>query len=250
MKVVILTENTAPAGLEAEHGLSVYMEHRGRRLLLDAGRTGRFARNAQALGVDLSKVDTAALSHGHYDHGNGLEVFFQLCPAVPVHARPAVFEPHFHGERDIGLKAELAQRWRERFILDDGPLDLEDGIWLIPDGVDHEQSLVIEGEAGLAVFNSCSHAGAGHIAKDILAHFPGKKICAYVGGLHLMGAAGTGSLGVAPGIVKNLAGWLLDELGVGVLYTGHCTGDPAFDLLKEAGGERVRRIRTGDILSL
>lgn len=250
MRAFILTENTAPDGLEAEHGLSVYIEHRGRRLLLDAGRTGRFARNAQALGVDLTLVDTAALSHGHYDHGNGLDVFFRLCPNVPVHARPAVFAPHFHGERDIGLKGELAEQYRDRFLLDDGPLDLGDGIHLIPDGVDHEQSLVLEGDSGLVVFNSCSHAGAGHIAKDILARFPGQKIRAYVGGLHLMGAAGTGSLGAAPGIVTNLAVWLLDELGVGVLCTGHCTGEPAFDLLKEAGGERVRRIRTGDILEL
>lgn len=250
MRAVILTENSAPAGLEGEHGLSVYIEHRGRRLLLDAGRTGRFARNARALGVDLTGVDTAALSHGHYDHGNGLDVFFELCPDVPVHARPAVFAPHFHGERDIGLKGELAARWRGRFILDDGPLDLGDGIHLVPDGVDHEQSLVIEGGAGLVVFNSCSHAGAGHIAKDILVSFPGRKISAYVGGLHLMGATGTDSLGAAPGIVTNLAGWLLDELEVGALYTGHCTGDPAFELLSKAGGGRVRRIQTGDIFEL
>lgn len=250
MRVVILTENTAPQGLEAEHGLSVYIEHRSRRVLLDAGRTGRFARNADALGVDLTRVDTAALSHGHYDHGNGLDVFFELCPGVPVHARPAVFEPHFHGERDIGLKGELAARYRQRFILDDGPLDLGDGMYLIPDGVDHEQSLVIRGEAGLVVFNSCSHAGAGHIARDLLDRFPGERISAYVGGLHLMGAAGTDSLGAAPGVVRNLAGWLLDELVVGTLYTGHCTGEPAFALLKEVGGGRVQRVRTGDVLTL
>ena len=131
--------------------------------------------------------------------------------------------PQYHAERYIGLKGELLERFRGRFLLDDGPVDLGDGLWLIPDGVDHEQSLVADTEQGLAVFNSCSHAGAGHIAKDILARFPGKKIAAYVGGLHLMGATGTDSLGTAPGIVTNLARWLLDELGVEALYTGHCT---------------------------
>jgi len=249
MRVVILVENTAPEGLEREHGLSVYLEHRGRRILLDTGRTGRFARNAQVLGVDLTRVDTAALSHGHYDHGNGLDTFFELCPHVPVRARPAVFDPHFHGERDIGLKPELSERYRAHFLLEDGPSDLGDGIHLVPDGVDHEQSLVVEGPSGLVVFNSCSHAGAGYIAKDILERFPGKKIAAYVGGLHLMGSAGLDSLGAAPGIVKNLARWLLDELGVGALYTGHCTGHPAFDLLKEAGGDRVHPIQTGTTLT-
>ena len=50
---------------------------------------------------------------------------------------------------------------------------------------------------------------------------------------------------VAPGIVKNLGKWLFDELEVGTLYTGHCTGDPAFEILKEAHPDRVVRLTTG-----
>ncbi len=250
MRAVILVENTAPAGLEREHGLSVYVEHRGRRILLDAGRTDKFARNAQTLGVDLSRVDTAVLSHGHYDHADGLDTFFAMAPGVPVRARPAVFDPHHHGEKYIGVKQTLREDLRDHFLLADGPTDLGDGLWLIPDGVEHEQSLVADTDRGLAVFNSCSHAGAGPIARDILARFPGKKIAVYVGGFHLMGSTGTDSLGVAPGIVTNLAHWLLDELEVGVLYTGHCTGAPAFQLLKAAGGERVRALTTGTVVEL
>ena len=250
MRAVVLVENTAPAGLEREHGLSIYLEHRGRRVLLDAGHSGKFARNAQALGVDLTAVDTAVLSHGHYDHADGLDAFLELVPRVAVRARPAAFKPHWHGERYIGVKPDLEVKHRERFLLEDGPVDLGDGLYLIPDGVDHEQSLVVDTKVGLAVFNSCSHAGAGFIARDILARFPGRTIAAYVGGLHLMGATGTDSLGVAPGIVTNLARWLLDELGVGVLYTGHCTGEPAFALLRQAGGDRVRSLATGRVLEL
>ena len=85
MRAVILVENTAPPALEREHGLSVYVEHRGRRVLLDAGHSGKFARNAEKLGVDLSRVDTAVLSHGHYDHADGLDVFFSQVPDIPVH---------------------------------------------------------------------------------------------------------------------------------------------------------------------
>ena len=168
MRAVILVENTAPPGLEREHGLSVCLEHRGRKVLLDAGHSGKFARNAEKLGVDLSRVDTAVLSHGHYDHADGLDVFFALAPNVPVRARPAVLAPQYHGERYIGLKGELLERYRDRFLLADGPTDLGDGLYLVPDGVDHEQSLVVDTDQGLAVFNSCSHAGAGPIAKDIL----------------------------------------------------------------------------------
>ena len=65
MKIVVLIENTAPEGscLAAEHGLSFYVEHRGKAVLLDAGASGGFADNAAALGVDLGHVDVAVLSH-------------------------------------------------------------------------------------------------------------------------------------------------------------------------------------------
>ena len=52
LRITVLMENTAREGLEAEHGLSFFLEYRGRRFLLDAGSSGRFADNAQKLGVD------------------------------------------------------------------------------------------------------------------------------------------------------------------------------------------------------
>ena len=62
LRITVLMENTAREGLEAEHGLSFFLEYRGRRFLLDAGSSGRFADNAQQLGVDLDGVELAALS--------------------------------------------------------------------------------------------------------------------------------------------------------------------------------------------
>ena len=143
------------------------------------------------------------------------------------------------------MSPALIEQFRHRFDLADGPRDLLPGLHLIPDAVEHEQSLVAETAKGLVVMNSCCHAGAGYIVKDILSRFPGERVYAILGGFHLMGSGGTATLGVAPGIVRNLAHWLTDELGVAQVYTGHCTGGPAFALLQEELGEKLTYLRTG-----
>ena len=95
MKITVLMENTAleGCGLTPEHGLSLYIQYRGKKLLLDAGSSGKFADNAQALGVDLSGVELAALSHGHYDHADGLRRFFQVNDRAKVYLRPGAEGP-------------------------------------------------------------------------------------------------------------------------------------------------------------
>ena len=95
MRITVLIENSAPEGLVAEHGLSFYLEYRGGRYLLDAGESGAFLLNAQRLGVDLSRVEAAALSHGHYDHGDGFTAFFRVNRTAQIHARPAVREDEY-----------------------------------------------------------------------------------------------------------------------------------------------------------
>lgn len=95
LRITVLMENTAREGLEAEHGLSFFLEYRGRRLLLDAGSSGRFADNARKLGVDLERVELAALSHGHYDHADGLRAFFARNDRAPVYIRPQVGDAYY-----------------------------------------------------------------------------------------------------------------------------------------------------------
>src|SRR5699024_10377974 len=115
MKITALVENTVSGeqaerlGLGREHGLSLYIEACGHRILFDMGQSGLFARNAAALGVDLAAVDLAVLSHGHYDHGGGLARFLELNGAAPVYLNEHAFEPHYHGsQRSIGLDTALA----------------------------------------------------------------------------------------------------------------------------------------------
>ena len=94
MKVVTLMENTTCCDeLFCEHGLSLYIETEGHRILFDAGQSAAFADNAEKLGVDLREVDFAVLSHGHYDHGGGLGRFLEIHKTAPVYVSRYAFEP-------------------------------------------------------------------------------------------------------------------------------------------------------------
>lgn len=68
MRICCLMDNRAREGFAAEHGLSLWIEAAGKKLLFDAGESGAFAENAQRLGIELAQADAAVLSHGHYDH--------------------------------------------------------------------------------------------------------------------------------------------------------------------------------------
>ena len=79
MRITTLIENDRLEGrddLTSEFGLSLHLATDTHRVLFDTGLTGAFADNAARLGIDLSAVDVAVLSHQHFDHGGGLERFF------------------------------------------------------------------------------------------------------------------------------------------------------------------------------
>ena len=279
MEITVLMENLGPEGLACEHGLSVHIQYGEHSILLDAGSTGAFADNAKALGVDLEMVEAAVLSHGHYDHADGLRGFFAVNDHAPLYIRRGAKEGYYSMRGDtpprfVGIHRDICRDYGQRMVEVDGVYPLMEGVWLVDDpapedsaqraqylykkvGEDtfveddfsHEQSLVLEGERGLVVLNSCCHAGAANIARHIAKTFPGKPVAALLGGFHMMGATGTDSINCSPEYVKELAE-ALEEQAIERVYTGHCTGMPAFELLKGYLGERLAYMKTGDRFSL
>ena len=97
------------------------------------------------------------------------------------------------------------------------------------------------------VLNSCSHGGIVNIVRSVLDQFPGKRVFAVVGGFHMFGKGESG-MNCTQAYVFQVAG-ALRELGVEQLYTGHCTGEPAFALLQNCFGPQCSALSTGQSLN-
>ncbi len=194
MRLVTLVENCVYGKLSAEHGLSIYIEHEGHRILFDTGQSDRFLRNAEILGIDIASVDTLVLSHGHYDHAGGLEYFCHVNSKATIYAKRGLFNekynkdggfigvaynPALYDGRVVQLDAE-AEIIPGVHIVTDIPLmnawDTHfENLFVCPQGsdgarsqdtFDDEQYLAIETEHGLAVISGCSHRGITNILES------------------------------------------------------------------------------------
>ena len=265
VKMTVLIDNVASEPLAAEWGLSILITVDRRTILLDTGSGQRFAQNAQLLGIDLADVDVGVLSHAHYDHADGLDTFFAANDHAPFLLREGSCENCCaikNGAWEyIGIRKGFLDAYKARIQYVSGVHAIADGIWLIPhrkasyasialrndlyavrggerlpDDFAHEQSLVIETEKGLILFNSCSHTGMTNILADIREMLGRSDVYAYVGGLHLYKLTDE-ELAVLCNEIKRTS--------IEHIFTGHCTGDHAFSMLKKQLGERVEQFSSG-----
>lgn len=266
---VTLFENTAcRAEVSCGHGLSQYIETPRHKILFDMGPDGRFWENAQTLGVDLTAVDVAVLSHGHYDHGGGLSTFLEGNLQAEVCIHQDAFGDYYamepEGPKYIGLDPVLWQ-FEGRILPTAGAVKLDDELSLLsdvpeifpgglasaklrekvgeayrPDGFSHEQSLLINTQGKAVLFAGCAHRGIVNIIAAAEQHL-GRRPDAVVAGFHLFQL--TGENPAADALIEATGQALL--AGETVYYTGHCTGDYAYETLKAILGDRLRPISGG-----
>lgn len=242
MKITCLVENTSQNNkLECEHGLSLFIEYNGLKILFDMGQTELFYENAQKLGINLCDVDFAVLSHGHYDHGGGLKRFLEFNDSAPIYLSRYAFEPHYNGsEKYIGLDVSLKDN--ERLIFTEDEFEIADGITLfscnnkkkshylgsfglnmiendilVPDDFRHEQYLLIEENGKKILISGCSHKGV----MDITEWFMPDVL---VGGFHYSKLALDGKL--------SEYAEFLDSFKT-KYYTCHCTGTEQYEYMKK-----------------
>ena len=242
MKIVVLAENTAACpSVGCEHGLSLYMEAAGQKILCDMGQSALFAENAAVLGVDLAVVSIAVLSHGHYDHGGGLTRFLEINKKAPVFMQRDAFLPHYNGtEKYIGLDTSL--QGSPRIVFTKERRVIAEGLTLIPaseiprrypkiphgltekvgdgfleDDFRHEQYLLIEAEGKRVLISGCSHIGVMDIAAELCPDV-------LIGGFHFSKLPLDDTLADA---ARVLAAMDTD------FYTCHCTGMEQYEFMKK-----------------
>jgi 7,8-dihydropterin-6-yl-methyl-4-(beta-D-ribofuranosyl)aminobenzene 5'-phosphate synthase len=227
------------------------------------GQSDLFAANAASLSVDLASIETAVLSHGHYDHGGGISRFLLANKAAPVYMSALAFGEHYNANNKyIGLDTALLGE--KRIIFTDTDYCLGDGISILqgkthtptesidPFGLTikrnsalqdedflHEQYMLIEEKGMKILFSGCSHRGLFNIldwfSPDI-----------FIGGFHFTKIDADTEDGRAR--LENYAKRLLALPCT--YYTCHCTGVGQYELLHEIMKDRINYISAGAELQI
>jgi 7,8-dihydropterin-6-yl-methyl-4-(beta-D-ribofuranosyl)aminobenzene 5'-phosphate synthase len=255
-------------GLRPDWGFAALIEYAGRRILFDTGNDGEtFARNVRALKVDLRHLDFAVISHRHGDHTGGLGYLLRVNPSVTIYApyerfglfggpvpstiiRPDTALParmrYFGGV----VPAELGSStvWPgAHFVRVDTLTEVAPDVALVstvshtPGTLElHELSLVLRTPEGLVVFVGCSHPGIETILEATRPY--GDHVHEIFGGLHLVATPDAE--------IQRIATALHDAWRLDLIAPGHCTGEPAFDALARAFGDRYVYAGLGTVVEL
>ena len=267
MKIINLVEDTKGGECLNEHGLSFYIETKKHKLLVDSGATDMFLHNADVLGVDLTQVDTVVLSHGHYDHAGGLAAFAKINPNANIYLKNSAGGDYYHlsseSERYIGIDKKILElpqiiRVNENLQIDDELFLFSNckkkrySVWsnqelkqkvgndYIQDDFAHEQCLVISQPEQRILMSGCAHNGILSILDSYFELF-GSYPDTVISGFHMIKKSDYTEK--EEDCIRQTARELMQTKAM--FYTGHCTGQKAFAIMKEMMGEQLQGFHSG-----
>jgi len=240
----------------AEHGFSMlvctFVDEKSHSILFDTGSSkGGAVNNAKRIGLDLTQVETIALSHGHYDHFGGLQKVVKVINRkdLPIVVHEDMFKtrgvanldgsirkyPNFPKEDQVKpakfVKTKQPGLLAEDTVLVTGEIprktDFEKGYpqqrvfingkWQPDPWVWDDRALVINvKQKGLVIVSGCAHAGIVNTCLYAQRITRIAKIYAILGGFHLAGKE------YEPRIDKTVKS--LKQLNLALIAPSHCTG--------------------------
>lgn len=237
---------------------------------MDTGASDRFIKNAALLGIDLSGIDIVVLSHGHYDHGGGISAFLPANETAAIYMQASACRDYYSWSdpakkpRYIGLATEV--RSSERIISLDGEYRIDDELTLIPlkdcnelvpstnnilmkkegdrliqDDFCHEQCLVIKEGEKQVLFSGCAHHGILNVMESFRNRFH-QDPDAVISGFHLMRKESYSEEDIRE--ILQTARKL--QKYSSVFYTGHCTGEKPYQIMKEIMKDQLHYVHCGD----
>lgn len=257
MRISVLSENHAGTFTRAEHGLSYLIEFDDKKILFDAGQSILFLDNARIMNIYIGNLDLVVLSHGHFDHGNGLEYISDydlLC-----HPDCFIRRHHKSDRLNIGInfsREELARKFN--LITSDVPYKISERIYFLggipritafesvstnftyadgtPDFVMDDSALAIILPQGLFIITGCGHSGIVNILEYAKKVTGIETIYGILGGFHLKETDTQ---------LKETIKYLKIN-NVEHVMPSHCTELPALSAFYENFG--IRQVKTGNIL--
>ena len=243
MKITVLAEDRiGDPRCRHEHGLSLLIEHDDSKILLDCGQSDIFKYNATQLEIDLDIIKTVVLSHGHYDHGNGL----QHLSGKTIYCHPDCFRQRYipPNGKYAGLPVTAEQIARTNTLIQTRePHEIAPGIYFltsVPRHFDYEAKefpttlkngdadelhddggLVINSQNGIIVITGCAHSGICNTVEYAKKICENDQVYAVIGGFHLRRLDAD---------LKRVVAYFSD-LRPHHLITGHCTCDQAYEVL-------------------
>jgi 7,8-dihydropterin-6-yl-methyl-4-(beta-D-ribofuranosyl)aminobenzene 5'-phosphate synthase len=256
-----------PSDLKRDWGFAALVEYGGRRILFDTGNNADFFKfNVERLGVDLTRLDAAVISHRHGDHTTGLSYLIERNPKLLIHTpqEGALFRgtaPKGFIARQPGLPPNLQyyggkepEQWASGSPWSAGNFqpvtatkEIFPGFFVIttqsqkPGTIEmHEVSLAIRTPRGLAVVVGCSHPGVEKIL-DNAARID-SRLYTVIGGFHLV-------MTPEPEI-RRVATLLRDTLKLERVAPAHCTSEQGFAIFMEQFKDRFDHAGVGSAVSL
>jgi 7,8-dihydropterin-6-yl-methyl-4-(beta-D-ribofuranosyl)aminobenzene 5'-phosphate synthase len=254
MKITVLNDNAPGKHCLSEYGFSLWIEA-DKRILFDSGSTDVFMQNAKRLNLSVDSADAIVLSHGHWDHGNGLNYLNKgtlIC-------HPQAFRMRYNQKdnRIVGLNFSMEEAAKKfKLILSKEPYEISEQITFLgeiprlnsfesqttyftdengnEDFVPDDSALVLKTKKGIVVISGCAHAGICNTIEYARKITGIDKVHVVFGGFHLRNDNEQ--------TLETIK--YLQNLGVDKICPSHCTSLPALTLFYQAFG--IHQVLTGD----